>query len=124
MALAGLASLRRQKGAEHKQLAASGVNVKSVKVYGAKRTGGCRRERRSSEGRIRTFLSAELNRSCCGAYRACCEALDCGGFGIKDAENSQKPRELKHIVELIAQIGQMQRCALFFGADVRSNQDA
>jgi len=30
--LAGLAGLRRQKSAEHQRLAASGVNVKSVKV--------------------------------------------------------------------------------------------
>jgi hypothetical protein len=40
MALAGLASLRRQKGAEYQQLAASGVNAKSVRIYGAKGTGG------------------------------------------------------------------------------------
>jgi MYXO-CTERM domain-containing protein len=30
--LAGLAGLRRQKSAEHQRLAASGINVKSVKV--------------------------------------------------------------------------------------------
>jgi MYXO-CTERM domain-containing protein len=30
--LAGLAGLRRQKSAEHQRLAASGVNVKSVKI--------------------------------------------------------------------------------------------
>ena len=35
----------------------------------------------------RLYYPLSLRRSCCSAYRACCEALDCGGFGIENAEN-------------------------------------
>lgn len=49
------------------------------------------------------------------------KAADGVGLGIVDAENGQQPGQLQHVVELVAQIGQVQRCALRLGADVRGH---
>ena len=52
------------------------------------------------------------------------EAADCFRLSSVDIEHGQEPRELKHVVELVAQIRQMQRCPLFLSADVRGDQYA
>ncbi len=60
----------------------------------------------------------------CGGSRIRSEADDCRCFGVVDVEYGQKPGQLKHVVKLIAQIGQVQCCALILGTDVGSYQNA
>jgi len=50
------------------------------------------------------------------------EATDCVGFSRIDAKNGQQSRQLQQVMELIPQIRQAQRCALFLGANVSGHQ--
>lgn len=65
---------------------------------------------------LRTFFAYRSN---CRGLCVRSEAADGVGFGVVDAENGQQPGQLQHVVELVAQIGQVQGGALLVRADVR-----